>query len=150
MAFFGDFSFDSAPKNSPDVISLFNAASRNQLEKLNQIVERNPSVNVSEDVNGFNCLLIASKKGHLEIVKRIHELFPDIIHSRTSDNERTCLMLAAFEGHDSTVEFLAEYEVHHYHHSMRFQLQSIPHICHILYSSTQFYHHIILSIDKFL
>lgn len=108
---FDDFSFNSEPKNSPQVISLFNAASRNQLEKLNTIIESHPSIDVEEQVNGFNSVLIAAKKGHLEVIKRIHSLFPTIINSRTSDNQRSSLMLAAFEGHESVVDYLSEFEV---------------------------------------
>ena len=108
---FDDFSFNSEPKNSPQVISLFNAASRNQLERLNTIVECHPSIDVEEQVNGFNSVLIAAKKGHIEVVKRMHCLFPAIITSRTADNQRSSLMLAAFEGHESVVDYLSEFEV---------------------------------------
>ena len=106
-----DFSFNNEPKNSPHAISLFNAASRNQLEKLNTLLVNHPSADIFENVNGFNCLHIASKKGHLELVRRIHHLYPEIISSRTSDNERSALMLAAFEGHESVVNYLSKFEV---------------------------------------
>jgi Ankyrin repeats (3 copies) len=111
MNFSNDFSFDDKPKNSPNVIALFNAASRNQLEKLNDIICKNASVQVTEDVNGFNCFHIAAKKGHIEIVKRIHNLYPDIVNTRTSDNQRSSLMLSAFEGHDNVVQYLSKFEV---------------------------------------
>lgn len=111
MSFSPDFSFDDKPKNSPNVIALFNAASRNQLEKLNDIICKNASVQVTEDVNGFNCFHVAAKKGHIEIVKRIHSLYPDIVNTQTSDNQRSSLMLAAFEGHDSVVQYLSKLEV---------------------------------------
>ena len=108
---FDDFLFNDEPKNSPHVMTLFNAASRNQLEKLNSIFVSYPSVNVQENVNGLNCIHIASKKGHLEIVRRIHHCYPEIVSSRTSDNKRSSLMLAAFEGHESVVDYLSEFEV---------------------------------------
>ena len=111
MDIFGDFSFNNEPRNNPQVISLFNAASRNQLEKLNAILECHPSVDVNEYVNGFNCLLIAAKKGHLEVVKRLHTLYPDLMLSRTSDNQRSSLMLSAFEGHVPVVDYLSGVEV---------------------------------------
>ena len=111
MNFSCDFSFDDKPKNSQNVIALFNAASRNQIEKLNDIICKNASVPVTEDVNGFNCFHIAAKKGHIEIVKRIHSLYPDIVNTRTSDNQRSSLMLSAFEGHDNVVEYLSKFEV---------------------------------------
>jgi Ankyrin repeats (3 copies) len=111
MNFSNDLAFDEKPKNSPNVIALFNAASRNQMEKLNDIICKNASVQVTEDVNGFNCFHIAAKKGHIEIVKRIHNLYPDIVNTRTSDNQRSSLMLSAFEGHDNVVQYLSKFEV---------------------------------------
>ena len=108
---FDDFLFNNEPKNSPHVISLFNAASKNQLEKLNSILISYPAVKLHENVNGLNCILIASKKGHLQIVKRIHHCYPEIISSRTSDNRRSSLMLAAFEGHETVANYLSEFEV---------------------------------------
>ena len=114
MSSFPDFSFDDKPVNSPNVIALFNAAARNQLEKLNDIICKNASVHVTEDVNGFNCFHIAAKKGHIEIVKRIHNLYPDIVSTRTSDNQRSSLMLSAFEGHDNVVQYLSKFEVPSY------------------------------------
>lgn len=105
------FSSSNEPKNSLNVLSLFNAASRNQLEKLDSILATNSTIQIEENVNGFNCFLIAAKKGHMRIIKRIHQLYPTIINTRTSDNQRSPLMLAAFEGHDILAEYLSQFEV---------------------------------------
>ena len=98
-------------KICPVVTSLFNAASRNQLEKLNDIICKNPQVDYTESVNSFNCFHVASKKGLMEIVKRIHEVHPHIVSSRTTDNQRSSLMLAAFEGHVEVAKYLSNFEV---------------------------------------
>lgn len=111
MDIFDDMQAVSRQKNCPVVTSLFNAASRNQLEKLNDIICKNPQVDYTESVNSFNCFHVATKKGHIEIVKRIHEVYPNIVSSRTTDNQRSSLMLAAFEGHVEVAKYLSNYEV---------------------------------------
>ena len=111
MSIFDDILTAERPKNCPVVTNLFNAASRNQLEKLNDIICKNPDVDMLESVNSFNCFHVAVKKGHIEIVKRIHEVFPNIISSRTTDNKRSSLMLAAFEGHEQVARYLSNFEV---------------------------------------
>ena len=107
----GDIFGIEKPVNNPNVISLFNASSRNQIEKFNQIIARCESLDITELVNCFNCLHVAARKGHLDMVKRIHTLHPAIVTSRTSDNQRSSLMLAAFEGHEKAVEYLSDFEV---------------------------------------
>jgi ankyrin repeat protein len=111
MDIWGAFSDGNEPGNSPNVLSLFNAASRNQLEKVNSILAKNGTLKIDEDVNGFNCFHIAAKKGHIEVIKRLHELYPDLVNTRTSDNQRSPLMLAAFEGNEIMAEYLSQFEV---------------------------------------
>lgn len=107
----GDIFGTEKPVNNPDVIILFNASSRNQIEKFNQIIARCESLDITELVNCFNCLHVAARKGHLDMVKIIHSLYPTIVTTRTSDNQRSSLMLAAFEGHEKAVEYLSDFEV---------------------------------------
>ena len=111
MDIFDDMLTAQKPKHSLAVTNLFNAASRNQIGKLNDIINKNPDIDFTESVNSFNCFHIAAKKGHIEVVRRIHEVCSGIISTRTSDNQRSSLMLAAFEGHDQVVRYLAKFEV---------------------------------------
>mmetsp|Transcript_1052 Transcript_1052/g.1172 ORF Transcript_1052/g.1172 Transcript_1052/m.1172 type:complete len:368 (+) Transcript_1052:177-1280(+) len=111
MDIWGAFSDGNEPRNSPNVLSLFNSASRNQLEKVNSILAKNSTLKIDEDVNGFNCFHIAAKKGHIDVIKRLHELYPDLVNTRTSDNQRSPLMLAAFEGNEILAEYLSQFEL---------------------------------------
>lgn len=111
MDIFGDVLGGERPRNCPAVTNLFNAASRNQLEKLNDIICKNLDIDFTESVNSFNCFHVAAQKGHIKIVKRLHEVCPNIISSRTTDNQRSSLMLASFEGHEQVAKYLSNFEV---------------------------------------
>ena len=87
MDIFDDMGAVPRQKNCPVVTSLFNAASRNQLEKLNDIICKNPQVDYTESVNSFNCFHVAAKRGHIEIVKRIQFISYDSFDSQVVTKE---------------------------------------------------------------
>jgi ankyrin repeat protein len=104
--------FESGINRSPPaqktVCSLFNLASRGQVEKFVELASNDQySAEIEIEVNGFNCFLIACKKGHLSIVEKAATMFPHVLKTRTLGDCRNGMMLAAFEGHLSIVQFLA-------------------------------------------
>lgn len=111
MSIFDDDDF--GPKNNATVLQLFNAASRNRAEAVNNILTTvdGETYHVDEEVNGISSFLIACKKGHTSVVEVFVKHKSSILESKTSGNLRNGLMLAAFEGHEQTVQYLASFDI---------------------------------------
>lgn len=91
--------------------NIFMAASRNQLGRLSAILNNSTApIEITAMVNGMNSLHIAAKKGFVEVVQSLltysKENLDHVLSSSTSDDEKTALMIAAFNGQQGVVEVL--------------------------------------------
>lgn len=84
---------------------LFNACSRGAVSQAQELLNMN--ANPSTLFNGFNCLHIAVKKNHVQVVTYLLDVSPALLSSLTNDG-RTALMLAALNGYIDLVHLLAK------------------------------------------
>jgi ankyrin repeat protein len=86
---------DSVPAYSDSELKLFKAASSGQQDIVSALLLQH--INPAVRINGFNSLHIAAKKNHAVIISSILNAYPNLDSSVTDDG-RTALMIAAFEG----------------------------------------------------
>jgi ankyrin repeat protein len=93
------------PKESAEDL-LFRASARGDDDRVRELVHSS-DINPLAQVNGFNSLHIASRKGHITVIEELLRRFPSLMESCTADG-RHSLMLAAFEGKVTVMRHVKE------------------------------------------
>ncbi len=90
---------------------IFEAASRGNLAKVENLLQNNQDCTILNDLfNGFNALHMSAKKGHTELVKLLLTFNPALLGSRSQDL-RDAYMIASYEGHIRVLEILHSIEM---------------------------------------
>jgi ankyrin repeat protein len=105
MDIFAEFSPQNVPVCAETGMELFEAASRSDLTGVRLLLAQ--GADATSIINGFNSLHISVKKGHIAVVEEIlkHNSISGILDTRT-DNGRSPLMIAAFEGSLDCIKLL--------------------------------------------
>ena len=108
---FDDDAF-AAPRNNATVLQLFNAASRNRVDVVMQVLTTcdSSTYDIQDEVNGISSFLIACKKGHVVVVEAFLKHDASLVGSMQSETLRNGLMISAFEGHEPCVQLLAQFD----------------------------------------
>lgn len=88
---------DQSPLFSKEENSLFMAASNSDTETLRRLLAE--GVDPTVKINGFNSLHISCKKGNASVVQELLSHNKGSIIDIRTDNGRSPLMIAAFEGY---------------------------------------------------
>ena len=87
---------DSEPSHSKDELALFTASAQGDHVRVEELM--NQGIHPHVKINGFNALHTASMKNHSLVITKIVHAYPEMNTSQTDDG-RTPLMIAAYQGH---------------------------------------------------
>lgn len=97
---------DRTCKNT-GITALFAATFQNRQEIVKLLIENKANI-WTKSLQGFNCMHIACATGCIELVQYFFQLSPNWVDVLTEQNE-TCLILAASEGRIELVKFLLKH-----------------------------------------
>ncbi|CEM11942.1 unnamed protein product [Vitrella brassicaformis CCMP3155] len=87
---------------------IFDAVLHGDDAAVNQLLEGDPTLIDKRDFYGRTPFLDAAEKGHVGVMKAIHESKSDVLQ-QTTDDKKNALHLAAYDGHVAAVDQLLEW-----------------------------------------
>jgi uncharacterized protein len=89
-------------------MSIIDAAKAGDLDEVRRLVATGADVHTrAEDIAGYTALMMASGRGHTELVRFLLDRGADI-DARTLGTRATALMMASEKGHAEVVRFLLD------------------------------------------